>query len=309
MIFGQFNEKNLELVNTKALDVDDAFFLATHTEVPLDRLGLKNDLLGSYTEVEFFELFADESNQYEFSLVSGDTGVGKSHLIRWTYLKLLAAPPKKTQLHLIERSGANLQKIILKIIGDLGGDLLEDIKRRLSEGQQKLSVKGQSDTLLDTLATHLAPENFKTEQDIYSGFDEDEHEAVKYCSEMLPTFFRDDVVRKSFIGDGKIVDDLVSLTIGTDKQRRARIKQRKFSADDFELEAKDVDRAGGKCTGNGLDIVGRFFFARRCRQIYQLSFADSCEESGEFGARRFYRSFSRSKKGTQKERRVTHSSD
>lgn len=259
MIFGCFHKENLTLVNPKALDVnDEAFFLATHTPVPLVQQDRKLADQGQFTETQFLSQFTDVQKRYAFALVRGTVGVGKSHLIRWTYIKLKQLMESgqfpRTRLHLIERSGTNLRDIIRRIIGDLGGEILEDTRRRLAEGEQKLSRTGLNNSLLDNLAIQVDPESLEHPENILSTESGEKREALEYCLECLPVLFRDDVFRRSFIRSGNIVDELVELTIGQAQERKVRDRERRFSPDDFLLQDAEIDSAGVRARDFARDL-------------------------------------------------------
>lgn len=241
MIFRCFQHENLKLLNPTALEVNDAFFLATHSPVRLGRMRGSNLTPSAATpieEEEYLRAFRDSETKFIFSIVRGTTGSGKSHLIRWVYSRLASDPLPHTRLFLIPRAGANLRQIIERIIEGLQGKFFDEIRQDLARGQEKLTSKGLRETLLDSLAVQVDPSSFTGENDPLEGLTGDARDVREYLISGLPDLFRDRRFRRQFVEPGNIVDELVNLTIGSGGSRSGRERPRQFTELDFKLTDK-----------------------------------------------------------------------
>jgi hypothetical protein len=168
LVFRCVQADNLPLLRLTALEVNPAFFLATHTPVALARIrgsGGGDTTPTPFSEEEFFQAFRKEGMRFLFSIVHGSTGSGKSHLIRWAYLRLLDDPPPDSKVFIIPRAGASLRQILEQIIGDTPGAFFDRLRADLSRGRAHLTQHGLRETLLDTLAQHVDPQAFRDRPD------------------------------------------------------------------------------------------------------------------------------------------------
>src|SRR4051812_46452685 len=82
-----WDTSNISLAITSTAKVDAAqkdYFLASHTPIE----GITNDnTKEKYTEETFFEELFKDSHGNVLSIVHGDPGTGKSHLIQWLKLR------------------------------------------------------------------------------------------------------------------------------------------------------------------------------------------------------------------------------
>src|SRR5688572_6723520 len=78
-----------EVMNTIALDVPDAIFKATHSPSFVQQQGARKGTFVRVQEHEFLEDFLKEDHVHVFNIAVGDTGTGKSHLIRWMYHEIV----------------------------------------------------------------------------------------------------------------------------------------------------------------------------------------------------------------------------
>src|SRR5262245_23054303 len=73
--------------NTDALRTDAAVFHATHSPALLRQQGQAAGSFLRTSEEEFLEGFLHHADSRDLHLVVGDSGTGKSHLIRWMALQ------------------------------------------------------------------------------------------------------------------------------------------------------------------------------------------------------------------------------
>src|SRR5688572_956560 len=72
-----------EVMNTIALDVRASVFKATHYPSFLQQAGAASGAYVPIVEEELLEDFLRDDHLHVFDVAVGDSGTGKSHLIRW----------------------------------------------------------------------------------------------------------------------------------------------------------------------------------------------------------------------------------
>src|SRR5262245_15112399 len=82
-----------EVMNTIALDVDEAVFKATHCPRFVQQQGARRGTFVRRREKEFLDDFLNEDHLHVFNIAVGDPGTGKSHLIRWMFHETLRRNP------------------------------------------------------------------------------------------------------------------------------------------------------------------------------------------------------------------------
>jgi hypothetical protein len=241
MIFRCFREENLPLLSATASEVNEAFFLATHTPPPLARIhgaGVDAAQVTPYSEEEFEQAFRDPESRFVFAIVHGSTGAGKSHLIRCLSMRLRACPPPDTQIILIRRAEGNLRQIIERIIGELPGEFFDRVRQDLARGTEQSTDESRREALLDALAVHVDPSSFGDRGDPLAGLSGEARDNREYLIGGLPHLFRDRRFRRALAEQRKIIDELAQLAIGSGGGSAARERPRRFTGDDFRLTDK-----------------------------------------------------------------------
>jgi hypothetical protein len=241
MIFRCFREENLPLLSATGSEVNEAFFLATHTPPPLARVHSGRVGTGPatpYSEEEFEQALRDPESRFVIAIVHGSTGAGKSHLIRWLCMRLRVKPPPDTQLLLIRRSEGNLRQIIERIIGDLPGEFFDRVRQDLARGPERSTDESRREALLDVLAVYVDPSSSSDHGDPLAGLAGEARDNREYLIGGLPHLFRDRRFRRTLAEQRKIVDELAQFAVGSGGGSAARERPRQFIGDDFRLTGK-----------------------------------------------------------------------
>lgn len=112
----------LKLLATEALEGDEALFLATHHPLPPFELGgSRAALVEERSERGLLDALTHAENRHVFCVVQGEPGSGKSHLIRWLYVKW---PGKGTRdlVLLIQRADGSLEGTLQSLRDGLPAD-------------------------------------------------------------------------------------------------------------------------------------------------------------------------------------------
>ena len=193
-------------------------FMAVHTDEPLsfDRPE------GRRPAREFLDDFVGGPGDVR-AVVIGDSGSGKSHLVRWVELNL---PPARSDLQVVSvpRSGTSLRWIVRRLIEVLPPDLQSDYHEKLVQTPE--SPREFTELELDLL-TGLARalERSESSDDIGAAL-----------ADGLRDFFLDPAMREHHVGEIGIVADLVR-HIATPSGRDDRDERRRFEEADLHLDS------------------------------------------------------------------------
>ena len=137
MTFSKYVCWNLDMVEA-VMDVEathppEHLFLATHHPISMYRQDLiEGTSKIEYTEEDFLKDFLDPAD-FAFVPILGTSGTGKSHLIRWLYIRIKSI--KKDDLFcrvlLIPKVGTNLKSIIESILEGMVGQEFDEYRLRL----------------------------------------------------------------------------------------------------------------------------------------------------------------------------------
>lgn len=151
-------ERISEVINTEAIAIDKATFLATHT--PIDSIShiRAPHLIADTSERGLLQelLRCVAENQHAFVVAQGIPGTGKSHLIRWlkeSYETENRERRGNDLVLLIERAQCNLRGTLQQIIqtGVFEGEILQRHLDKLRSAASELSKEALGETILDQL--------------------------------------------------------------------------------------------------------------------------------------------------------------
>jgi len=231
MDWGLIKQRLGEVVKNTALDSSDADFLVTH--MPFKSLkfissGLKESGSDELSEDDFFRKYLlDTRDQHNFIVVRGETGSGKSHLIRWLYYRYKNEVDPNEEIVAIITRGQNtlkgaLQQIIESEMFAYMGDSVE--VKKLIEASNNLNKDELREQIAALLAAKCNPDD-----------EEGEKYLKKRIHRLVYSFLSDEIIREHilFKKDGPI-DRIVSKLVMAESEQK-EVKPR-FFADDFSIE-------------------------------------------------------------------------
>lgn len=123
-------------IPTEAAIQSEQVLLATHSPLRITRRGGvsgEGTRLVSETEVLKEFLTSAPNAGVIVATVLGESGAGKSHLVRWAHAKICAErdQPDRRVIYL-ERAETSLRDVVEKLLGDEQGPELDEIRRRMS---------------------------------------------------------------------------------------------------------------------------------------------------------------------------------
>jgi hypothetical protein len=223
------------VLNPIALDVPLSVFRATHHPSLVQREGTAAGTLVAIDEGEILEEFLSPAQTHIFMAAVGDTGTGKSHLIRWLELEVASrSAGAKVPPHIvpIPRSAANLADVVRRILQNFGGEATARLRAEV-ERHRGLSESEARQRVLDELA--IVIENLpKTDA---------EDDEASYLREKLPALLRDHEIRRALTQPPEgIITRLARHVLG--QRESAQPELLRWTPTDLELPVHAIGKSG-----------------------------------------------------------------
>jgi energy-coupling factor transporter ATP-binding protein EcfA2 len=224
----------MEVEATQASDWD---FLATHYPIPMYRQELiEGESQIPYSEEQFLKDFL-ASKDFAFVPVLGESGTGKSHLIRWLSANIQST--KKRKVILIPKIGTNLKDILVLILEGMEGNLFDEYRKRLNDATSSLTEAQAREQLLNQLAAAVGPNGAHDSAKL--------SDAESYLVDELGAFLYDPFFREEhWLKKDGIIDRLVIHILGHRNRLEIIEERRQFSLNDLPLEVRYLEKAGKK---------------------------------------------------------------
>ncbi|MEH2118327.1 hypothetical protein [Nostoc sp.] len=189
MSFEKFICWNLDRVqrvmNEEATQPSNHLFLATHHPITMYRQELiEASSRIEYDEQKFLKDFLAEK-EFTFVPVLGDSGTGKSHLIRWIYANIKSTDKRKVLL--IPKIGTNLKDIVGLVLEGIEGEKFDEYRKRVSLATTTLTKTQARVQLLNQLAAAIGDDE---ERDKSKLTDEQNYLVDELNSLLYDQFFR-----------------------------------------------------------------------------------------------------------------------
>lgn len=191
-----------DIINPTAEAPSEAVFLATHHPRELRRAdqGLP-DRWRPYDQESFLSDFLAD-RPFTFVPVTGESGSGKSHLVRW-----LGASIERTahrHIVLIPKNRTNLRAVIELILGGLQDEAYEDLRSRLDQAPDTVSIELARHNLLSQLLFLAGPQN--TEHAESTSLTPQQ----TYIRANLEFYLGDPLIQNRLTRPGEVIDRLVN---------------------------------------------------------------------------------------------------
>jgi len=223
-------------MNVEATQPLDHVFLATHHPVAMYRQELiQEESPLEYDEEKFLQDFL-ATKDFLFVPVLGESGTGKSHLIRWLAANIKST--EKRRVLLIPKIGTNLKDIIGKILEleGLEGVNFNEYRQRLNQATSTLTEAQARVQLLNQLAAVVGCNGNHDRAQL--------SEVQEYLVDELDSLLYDPFFREHWLQPGGIIDSLVIHTLGHQDTVKIIEERQEFSIDDLPLNVLDLQKAG-----------------------------------------------------------------
>lgn len=222
----------LDTISTEAVHPSPEVFLATHAPLKIRKqsLTLTEDTAGEFvSEHDVLQDFLGRLPQGRVLLmpVIGESGTGKSHLVRW----IKETMPRKPHQRLVylKKTQTNLSSLVQELLMGMPGQPFDDIRQSLGRFTHELTEDQLAEQLLDSLAlaiTSATPDEGRDNQ-------------AALCGEYgLPALLHDPHLRRHFLAPrGPIAAWANFLMAGRESGHDEQSLQ--FTADDLPLRISD----------------------------------------------------------------------
>jgi hypothetical protein len=130
----------LACIKPEAENPSDAVFLAVHQEMRLFRKSFTTGISESKSQRQFINEFLTENPGSGCVIlpILGESGIGKSHLVRWLGVQLRQLGDPNSRHVITIPKGASLKSVLGRILGDLKGTKYERIRKQLQSAREQM---------------------------------------------------------------------------------------------------------------------------------------------------------------------------
>jgi hypothetical protein len=195
-----------------------------------------------YSEAQLAEEFLREGPERLFCVAVGDSGTGKSHLIRWLWQEVERKESAAWRIVRIPRHAANLADVLRHVlVEDFQGEVVERIRREIQR-TSTLTVAGAMQRVMNELAFVLGTGNQELAR--LSIPDDEEHRDV--ILPLLPAMLLDASIRAHLCREAPqgIVSRLARHVMGTREERFETPGLLKWTSEDLVIPPGASTRAG-----------------------------------------------------------------
>lgn len=218
------------ILKPDAEEIADHIFRAVHCTTELQIANtFDGDRIPILPEV-FVNQFLDPRREYVQSVVLGESGTGKSHLIQW--LRLHIPYDESTVLLTIPKIGTSLRGIIERLVARLPEEERGSYEQRLQQaGTHATSHAAKVSKFLDSLAWAIEHSGLATDDDID-------------LSALIPDILRDPNFRREFfLIPNNTIDAIVQHVFVDPEHRDISDDRREFSLKDLPLDGQRYNDA------------------------------------------------------------------
>lgn len=146
-----------ECIRTEAEVVDEAVLLAVHEPGPLLTRSANGAAEEPATEEDLLEALLRPADDGSAVLVAitGDSGVGKSHMVRWLHAQLKRHPRRDQLVIVLVPKTASLRQVVERILAPLEGDAYRNLQAELAKAVEQLNTRDASLMLATSLGIEL----------------------------------------------------------------------------------------------------------------------------------------------------------
>lgn len=218
-----------ECLRTEAETVDQALLLAVHLPVTLKRRSAQAGVEQDATESDLLEALlrpADDGSAVLIA-ITGASGVGKSHMVRWLGAQLDRHPQRSGMVVVSIPKTASLRRVVELILAPLGGPQYAALREGLGQVVEALDPQLAAELLAIALAEELGPHAKRMEEEARANRDLTQGPRIR-AAQHLRELMRDPDIRDLWFRN--VLLRIVDASIGG----TANPAHRQFQASDFE---------------------------------------------------------------------------
>ncbi|MCX8557524.1 protein DpdH [Mycolicibacterium mucogenicum] len=231
----------LDVIPVEAESPLDGVFTATHSKLAIERRSNLDQPGGERVE-EDDVLAALEKQPADLPIIPilGNSGTGKSHLVRWLRLQLRDMSPSKPDRRVIfvPKHKMSLRAILDLILDEASGASADEYRQRVREATDKLDNENDARNRLRAVLSYLIAESPRDPSHLNAA-DKDERE---YLASELPSLLDDPVFKTRILADDGALARL-SKEKFSGKSAEDKEEPFAFKADDLRLTVDDTNNA------------------------------------------------------------------
>lgn len=228
-------------MNAIALDVPDAVFKATHFPSFVQQQGARRGTFVPLRETEFLDDFLNDDHVHVFNIAVGDTGTGKSHLIRWMDHEVRRRNRMIADRYwvvLIPRSSANLADVVRRILQGFEGQTTTRLINELNQ-HRALPFSEAKNRVIDELSYALET----NDADLYRAERQRTPEEAEILK-ALPALLRAQELRKILTDRPAGIVTRVARHVLGRREDFSEEKNLHWTPDDLKFGVRESERAG-----------------------------------------------------------------
>ena len=133
----------LDCIKPEAENPSDAVFLAVHQQMTFVRTSFANQQKESRTERQLLKAFLrDDPSGRIIMPILGESGIGKSHLIRWLDVQLRQRDDDKDRHVIRIPKSSSLKSVLGRILDGLEGPRYQEIREQLKSAREQMDDIG-----------------------------------------------------------------------------------------------------------------------------------------------------------------------
>ncbi|MEZ4299003.1 MAG: protein DpdH, partial [Polyangiaceae bacterium] len=234
-----------DIVVYDAVMPSEAVFLATHTSSPILRGEFQSTDMGTRcTEEELLSHLLDTPGHLLFVPIVGQSGRGKSHLVRWFRVNI--PPSDARHVVYIPKYNTNLRGVVEEILRGLPGTAADKLREDLARAADDVDESTAPEKLLYALALRVQ-RHTAAGQDPVDGtrpaLAKKDVEARHFAVKWLPELLRDHTFRDSILAKETGVITRFAREAIHGRSKGDREKPFSFGEEDLPLDVSSVRHA------------------------------------------------------------------
>lgn len=146
----------LECITPEAENPSDAVFLAVHQEMQFVRRSFQTDQAEKKSQKQLLnEFLRDEPSGRVILPILGESGIGKSHLVRWLKVQLRQREDRDKRHVILIPKSSSLKSVLGRILDGLEGSRYEEIRGQLRAAREQMDDIGAKQRIRAELLTAI----------------------------------------------------------------------------------------------------------------------------------------------------------
>lgn len=229
-----------DCIHSEAEELSDALLLAVHNPMQLVSTTFSNTQPELKTEKDLLGHLLNTNRPIP---IVGESGGGKSHLIRWLHAQLKFNKTAKEENWQIVRipKNATMRQVLTLMLADLKGDVFEAARKKIDDVGTKLSSELMKGIFFTFLCEALRNSSIESKKKAKLAQINQDKEAVNQWkveatfTKHLSTCFADPVFQQAFAGDDKPIANTIDRLIKSRSYAEVDQKSYDVTVDNFDF--------------------------------------------------------------------------